>query len=108
VDLQRDGAPLDWERPSLVSTTFRSARWRHYFANMANLLLPYPPNSLQFRTLEQSRAAYGHALCRQWNSTHPATERISFVSLFLMRYRIDRPGQPPQREVLFQDACLGS
>jgi hypothetical protein len=98
---------LSWERQALISRSFANARWRHYFANMANLLLPFPPRSLQFQTLEQSRAAFAHWLCREWNAAHPESRQISYLSVFLMRYRFDHPGEEAQRELLYQDACLG-
>jgi hypothetical protein len=106
VDPQRGGEPLSWERPPLISTSFPNARWRHYFANMANLLLPFPQRSLQFQTLEQSRAAFAHWLCREWNGGHPDSRQISYLSVFLMRYRFDHRGEDAQRELLYQDACL--
>jgi hypothetical protein len=106
VDLEQGGRPVEWGRPPLVSHSFPNSRWRHYFANAANLLLPFPPNSTQYKTLERSRAAFAHWLCREWNESHEPSQRINYVSLFLMRYRFDRPAQPPQRELLFQDACV--
>ena len=90
----------------MVSRSFGSARWRHYFANAANLLLPFPPNSTQYGTLEKSRAAFAHWLCREWNAAHPPGQRVNYVSLFLMRYRFDRPNESARRELLYQDACL--
>jgi hypothetical protein len=105
VDLQAGGKPVSWDRPAQISTTFRNARWRHYFANMANLLLPFPPGSVQLETLEKSRAAYVRMLCRDWNEAHPQGERIAYLSLFLMRYRFDHPGEPARRELLYQGSC---
>jgi hypothetical protein len=102
----RSGGPVSWDRPALISQTFGGARWRHYFANMANLLLPFPRGSTQYDTLEKSRAAYAHYLCREWNGNHSPEDGIAYLSLFLARYRFDHPAEPAQRELLFQDACL--
>jgi hypothetical protein len=106
IDLESHGRLLDWERPRVISSTFWNARWRHYFANMASLLFPFPRGSKQFETIQSSREAYAQWLCHDWNSRHPADEGISHLSVYLVRYRIDDPDVPAQRELLTQGNCF--
>ena len=34
VDLFNDGAPVTWEKPALVSATYKDDRWRKYLVNL--------------------------------------------------------------------------
>jgi hypothetical protein len=67
---------------------------------------PFPPRTIQMETLEKSRAAYARYLCHDWNASHPPEQQVRYLTLFLMRFRTDRPEIPAQRELLVQTPCL--
>jgi hypothetical protein len=87
VDLAT-GRPVRWDRPALVSATYRNERWRKYLMNLA---------TDQFASYRPYFAQY---LQRSWNDSHGAAERIARLEIVfvtetaLPNYRIW-----PQRRV---------
>lgn len=67
------GKPLTYQKPTLVSETYKDQRWQKYLMN------------LWLRDYNAYRSAYGKYLCRQWNSTHSGGAVLqSFDIIFML------------------------
>lgn len=96
VDLFRDGQPLSWNKPSLVSSTFKSDRWRAYM-----MTLFFDENNALYLK------HYSWYLCKQWNEKHPLNQQLtSFEIVFMLTLNgLDGP-QAPQKIVLWHHECF--
>jgi hypothetical protein len=49
---------------------------------------------------------FSQYLCRDWNSRHPADERLQRFGIFVLVERTDAPpGAPPERLLALRDRC---
>jgi len=81
VDLKRQTATLSYEPPPLISTTYYNERWRKYLMNLAD------GDQLQ-------RSLYASYLGNLWNTTHPSHQRVTKVTINLMRTMTTLPNEP--------------
>lgn len=72
VDLLRDGAPVDFKKPALVSATFKDARWQKLYMNVW---------MDEYRHL---REPVCNAVARKWNATHGGLSQIVAWQLWYM------------------------
>jgi hypothetical protein len=72
VDLFRDGAPLCWDKPGLVSATFKNERWRKYLMNL------WP------KANAAHRVHYARYLLREWNGRHKGGRELESVEVYFM------------------------
>jgi hypothetical protein len=93
VDLFRDGAPLSWDKPGLVSATFRNERWRKYLMN------------LWLRDNAAHRARYARYLLREWNAQHKGGRALESVEVYFMLERTppDYQVSVPQKLLLCEE-----
>lgn len=68
IDLLRDGAPVNWDRPPYPAGMYPNHRWRKCFREMAYF------DQMGYQVF---RAPVGQYLCRQWNRQQPANRRIA-------------------------------
>jgi Vitamin K-dependent gamma-carboxylase len=96
VDLLRDGAPVCWDEPGLVSATYKNERWRKYLMNL------WPEANLAHRPL------YARYLLREWNARHKGVLAMESVEVYFMLkrtlpdYQVARP-----QKVLLCAECAG-
>lgn len=95
VDLYRNGAPLSWERPALVSSLFPDQRWRKY---MLNLVLPAYKDYIPY---------YARYMCRSWNRRHERNEEVKALQVVFMMHQIYRPNQigDTTKFILWNERC---
>jgi hypothetical protein len=94
VDLFRDGAPVLWGKPLLVSATYRNERWRKYLINLMDA------------GHAGDRPHYARYLWREWDRRHAGDEQLAGVKIYFM-LEPTRPNSappPPQRVLLYE--CL--
>ena len=72
VDLFRQGAPVSWEKPPLISAMYKNDRWRKYMVVLAAA------------SSTDRRLPYAQWLARTWNETHPPDRQILTFQIFLM------------------------
>jgi hypothetical protein len=75
VDLLRDGAPVCWDQPVLVSATYKNERWRKYLMNL------WPADNVSHRSL------YARYLLRAWNARHKGELGLESVEVYFMLKR---------------------
>ena len=73
VDLFRDGAPVTYEKPALVSRTYKDQRWQKYMMNLWKT------------SYKDYRLPYGKYLCREWNNDHTGDETLQTFKIIFMR-----------------------
>jgi hypothetical protein len=85
IDLFRDGAPVRWDKPELVSATYKNERWRKYLMNL------WWEGNVPYRPL------YARYLLRDWNSQHQGGQALESVEVYFMlertlpEYRVAEP-----------------
>src|SRR5262249_20076294 len=72
VDLFRGGAPVTWDKPPLISATYRNTRWRKYLTNLWR------------QEFASNRELYASYLWRDWNARHGPGERVERVEVFFL------------------------
>lgn len=73
VDLWRDGAPVTYEKPELVSAMYANQRWRKYMRNV------------WLKKYKKSRLYLGKWVCRSWNADHRGKESLKEFKIIFMR-----------------------
>lgn len=73
VNLMRPDAPLSFQRPANLSSTFADAMWQKYLLNLWSL-----SNAAQ-------RPNYVAYLVREWNAQHDPSKRVQSVELVYMQ-----------------------
>lgn len=93
VDLLRNGAPVNWDKPALASATFKNDRWRKYLVN------------LWAKTNVAHRPLYARYLLREWNSRNSGGRELECVEVYFMleRTRPDYQATAPQRLLLWRE-----
>lgn len=97
VNVFTAGGPVSWERPQLISATYRNERQRKY---MMNLWLAVNAGH---------RLYFGKYLCRDWNRSHEGAEQLETFEIVFMRENTPAPGQPmptPQRVSTWTHWCF--
>ncbi len=96
LDLFRDGAPVDWAKPLLVSATYKNQRWQKYMMNL--WLVSYSAH----------RLPYGRYLCRNWNSSHSGAEQLESFEIHFMKEEIlgDGSKRPAEKTLLWKHRCF--
>ena len=85
VDLWRNGAPVNWEKPELISAMYKNDRWRKYMVVLAAAV-----NT-------DRRLYFARYLCNRWNQSHPRAKQILSMQMYLMEedvlsdYRLSTP-----------------
>ncbi|MEM7409081.1 MAG: HTTM domain-containing protein [Myxococcota bacterium] len=95
VDLFRDGAPVDWERPDDLAGLYPTFRWAEYLRRISA-----PEGAVHLELY----AAY---LCRAWNENHTGPERLRSLEIAYQRQRIlfGPLEATPKRIVLRRHRC---
>jgi hypothetical protein len=84
VDLFRDGAPVVWEKPELVSAIYHSERWRKYMMNLWD------------KEHEPQRINYLRYLRRDWDARHrDVLRKLKRVRMYYMLKVTQPPGHEP-------------
>jgi hypothetical protein len=73
LDLWHGGGAVRWEKPRLVSATYRNQRWRKYLRILAK------------EKYEGYRGYFAQYLCTQWNGRHQGEEHLEEVIIYFMR-----------------------
>ncbi len=87
VDLSRDGAPVDWTKPPLVSAMFPTQRMWTYHMSLLDR------RSMEGQPLFRE---YGRYVLDRWNTAHDGTQQARELLIFWMRERTPPPGGQPQ------------
>ena len=95
VDLLRDGAPVDWEKPHRIFSLYKNDRWRKYMMN------------LWWKTHYKHRKYFTEYLCREWNDNHTGLEKLTMINLYyvLERTQLDLTKSAPQEVLIWQQDC---
>jgi Vitamin K-dependent gamma-carboxylase len=102
LDVLAGGVSVRSTRPPNVADTFMDRRWRHH---VANVLTPWPLRSEQRVTVEESRAAWLHFRCGEWNASAPPGRRARQLRLVWMQQRLGHPEDVAQPEILSRVVC---
>jgi hypothetical protein len=94
VDLFRDGQPVRWEKPELISAMYKNARWRKYLMNLWR------------KDHADHRLRYARYLCRDWNECHGASEQVESIEMYFM-LKVTQPNYQPStpQKVLLCTYC---
>lgn len=94
VDLFRQGRPVSWKRPKLISATFKNNRWRRYMRNL--------------RKSKKHRPLYADYLCRDWNRRHGVPPRLVKLDLYFMKDKtlLNYRSTKPKKTRLLSYRCL--
>lgn len=92
VDLLRDGAPVEWGKPPLVSATFKDARWQKLLMN------------LWLQRYSAHRQAFGDCLAREWNARHGGLSQVVAWQFWFVLERTQDDGSPgPGQPVMLHE-----
>jgi hypothetical protein len=72
VDIFRNGAPLSWERPKLISADYSNYHWRIYLVALFN------------HSYLGWRPFYADYLVREWNKSHGEGEQLEDLQIYYM------------------------
>jgi len=82
------GKPVTWDRPALVSATYRNERWRKYLMNLW---------TGQFANYRPYYAQYLH---RVWNDRHPPARQLARLQIvFVLETALPQYRLAPQKRV---------
>jgi predicted DCC family thiol-disulfide oxidoreductase YuxK len=70
VDVYHAGKPVTWERPSVISATFKNYRWQKFMQRI--------------QTSETYRPYYLQYLCRDWNRSHSGGSELEELEIYFM------------------------
>ncbi len=96
VDLFRGGQPVTYEKPQLVSSLYKDARWQKYLMNLLE------------KRHSSYRGYYSQYLCRHWNKNHQGNETLlSFEIIFMLEYtQLDYKTDPVKPVTLWRQNCF--
>src|SRR5581483_8622060 len=75
IDLMQEVSPVSWEKPPLISATYKDDRWRRYLMNLC---------AAQY---EGFRFYYVQYLYRQWSQVFTGDRQIRRISIYFMQQR---------------------
>jgi hypothetical protein len=70
VDLFRDGAEIDWQKPKYISLTLKNNRWRKFLELL--------------RRKDPLASGYAGYLCRNWNRRHTGSDTLKDLEIVYM------------------------
>jgi hypothetical protein len=82
------GAEVDWDKPELVSTTYRNERWRKYLVNLVN-----PDHA-------HERPRLARYLFEDWNAHHPDQQARRVEVYFMLERTLPARRVAPVKKVL--------
>ena len=87
-----------WDKPRLVSSTYRNERWR--------LIL----TAMSIADFQSYRDVFMSYICRNWNQTHSKAQRMSTLEVYFMRETtaLDYKIPEPKKELMSQRQCDGA
>ena len=97
VDLLRDGGPVEWGKPPLISATFKDARWQKLLMN------------LWLQRYAAQRQAFGDCLAGDWNARHGGLSQVVAWQFWFVLERTQDDGSPgpPQPVLLHENERFG-
>jgi hypothetical protein len=84
IDLFRGGAPVRWEKPTWIVTTYANQRWCRYLMNL------WPRDNSAYRVY------YCQYLAREWNRTHHGRDAVTSVRMYFME-KYTQPNYAPPK-----------
>ncbi len=95
VDIFKNGAPVNWERPERVAATYRNTRWSKYLRTIRQ---PKYKTALKH---------YVRWLWRDWDKNHPSDQRLQkFQMFFVMETNLANwETAPPNKIALWSQDC---
>jgi predicted DCC family thiol-disulfide oxidoreductase YuxK len=102
---RRDGSPIDvfrgvegpivWDKPELVSATYKNARWRKYMMNIWS------------KRKKSHRLYYARYLCRSWNADKAYNSQLVNFKIHYMKEVTPPPGgtTTPKKVTIWTHDC---
>lgn len=85
------GEAVSFEKPEIVSATYKNQRWRKYFLNLRN------------DKNDKHRKLFAHWAMEDWNRRHESNERAAGVRLIYIREWTTETGvKDPERLILYE------
>ncbi|BAQ66671.1 HTTM domain-containing protein [Geminocystis sp. NIES-3709] len=96
IDLFNEGKSISWEKPKLVSATFKNQRWHKYLEILSS------------KTYSDDRLYYAQYLCRQWNSEHKGENQLdTFKIYYILEKTLPNYEKPSlQKIILWEHFCF--
>ncbi len=97
VDLFTQCQPTTYDKPAVVSKTYKNQRWRKYLMN------------LWMSSNERHRLYFGQYLTRGWNSQLSGSKQIKTFQIVFMKEVTPPLGQPmpePEKVVIWNHRCF--
>jgi len=95
VDIFKNGAPINWDRPERIATTYRNTRWSKYL------------RTIRQPKYKMAMKHYVSWLWRDWDNNHPKEQRLKqFEFVFVMETNMENwETAPPKRMSLWSQDC---
>ncbi|MCB0403144.1 MAG: HTTM domain-containing protein [Bdellovibrionales bacterium] len=94
VDIWRNGAPVDYQKPKWATDLYPTFRWRKYMRRL--WMLEYKEHRLYF----------GKYICRHWNREHEGVDKLeSFEILYMKENTLDDGEAPPVPVKIWSHWC---
>ncbi|HSA58258.1 MAG TPA: HTTM domain-containing protein [bacterium] len=95
IDVFRGGGPVSWEKPKYVAYTYKNQRWQKYMMNLWS------------RDFANFREFYGKYLCRSWNDSHRAGEKLDHFTIYYMKEdTLPEREAEPEKISLWEHYCF--
>lgn len=97
VDVLHPAVPVVWEKPKLVSSTYRNCRWQKYMMN------------LWLKNYEDYRLYFGKYLCQNWNRKHSGDRQMEGFEMNFMLEPTPPFGKPlpaPEKITIWKHHCF--
>jgi hypothetical protein len=95
VDLLRNGAAVDWNKPVFPATLYPNYFWQKIFREMA-----YDDE----QGFQLMRAPVAQFLCRDWNGRNtPQKQIVEFEFIYCMQNKAESPSQIRRERLLHLD-----
>lgn len=95
LDLFQGGAPVTWEKPAHVASTYPNARWRKYMMNLWS------------SNLQSWRLYYGRYLTRAWNDRHQKDDQVKdFKVIFMKENTVANGTEPVEKVPIWTHYCF--
>ncbi|MCF8257736.1 MAG: DCC1-like thiol-disulfide oxidoreductase family protein [Flavobacteriales bacterium] len=98
VDIFRNGAPVNWERPERAAADFRNTRWSKYL------------RTIRKGKYAGARKHYINWLRKEWDDNHPPEQHLKrFTMYFMLENNLyDWQTEPPKKVHLWTKECANS
>ena len=94
VNLFDEGKPVTWDKPEVVSATYKNQRWQSYMMKLMK------------KKKEDYRRHFGKYLCREWNAKHQGELRLDTFEIYFMKERtLAKRIAEPKKKLLWQHNC---